>query len=234
MGLLFIDDDIKLTELTSEYLSKFGMKVTIANNPELGLKLLAEEDFELVLLDVMMPGKDGFQVCREIRAKSQIPIIMLTARGEVTDRIVGLELGADDYLAKPFEPRELYARIQAILRRISVKSDLKPHYLISHNLTLDLQKRSAELDKSDLGLTSMEFEFLKVFMEHPQVAFDRDQLMDKIKGVDWEAFDRSIDITISRLRQKLNDPVKTPRFIKTIWGTGYMYVAPVKAAEVNS
>jgi len=220
--ILIIDDDKKLNNLLSDYLSKFGFKVTTVTHPDEGLKILKREQPDIIILDIMLPKMDGFEVCKEIRKEYSIPIIMLTARGEVTDRIVGLELGADDYLPKPFEPRELVARIQSVLRRGS--EDLKSGIIKFGRLVVDIEKHSVLLDGENVDLTTMEFEILSLFVRNPGKVFTRDHLMDRIRGIEWEAFDRSIDVLISRLRQKLNEHPKKPSFIKTIWGTGYKFI----------
>ena len=186
------------------------------------MKRLKQEQPEVVILDVMLPGRDGFEVCQEIRKEYTIPIIMLTARGEVTDRIVGLELGADDYLPKPFEPRELVARIQTILRRTLGK--LKSNNVKCGKLFLDLNKHSVILAGRQLDLTTMEFEILTMFAQNPEKVLSREQLLDKVRGLEWEAYNRSIDVLISRLRQKLGDDPKNPAYLKTVWGAGYMFV----------
>ena len=220
--ILIIDDDKKLNHLLSDYFSKFGFKVTAVTHPDEGLKILKRELPDIIILDIMLPKMDGFEVCKEIRKEYSVPIIMLTARGEVTDRIVGLELGADDYLPKPFEPRELVARIQSVLRRSS--EDLKSGIIKFGRLVVDIEKHSVLLDGENVDLTTMEFEILSLFIRNPGKVFTRDHLMDRIRGIEWEAFDRSIDVLISRLRQKLNDHPEEPSFIKTIWGTGYKFI----------
>lgn len=220
--ILIIDDDEKLNTLLSEYLSGFNFEVITALTPGDGLKNFQSETPDIIILDVMLPGKNGFEVCKEIRKESSIPIIMLTARGDVTDRIVGLELGADDYLPKPFEPRELAARIQTILRRINeVKADSKIKF---DNLLIDLDKQTLFMDEKYIELTTMEFEMLKLFVKNPGRVFSRERLMELLRGIDWETYDRSVDVLISRLRQKLNDNPKQPRYIKTIWGSGYKFI----------
>lgn len=220
--ILIIDDDKKLNDLLSDYLFKFGFKVSTAIHPDDGLKMLKRELPDIIILDIMLPDMNGFEVCKKIRRNYSIPIIMLTARGEVTDRIVGLELGADDYLPKPFEPRELVARIQSVLRR-SLKN-LKLDILRFEKLVIDFRKRTVLHDGKNVDLTTMEFELLSLFVRNPGRVFTRDRIMDSIRGIEWEAFDRSVDVLISRLRQKLNDDPKRPSFLKTIWGTGYKFI----------
>lgn len=223
--ILLIDDDEKLGDLLQSFFGRFDLDLTTAQDPETGLAKLDAEPPDLVILDVMLPGQDGFEVCRTIRKSSAVPIIMLTARGEVTDRIVGLEIGADDYVPKPFEPRELVARIQNVLRR-SQMSDSKPKgsKLEYAGLVVDLDKRSAELDGAPLDLTTMEYQLLALFAGNPGQTYTRDEILNELRGIDAQLFSRSVDILISRLRQKLGDTSKQSRFIKTVWGTGYVFV----------
>jgi DNA-binding response OmpR family regulator len=221
--ILIIDDDEKLLRLLIDYLAQFDYAVLVAATPTAGLKLLEKKDPDLVVLDIMLPEKNGFEVCREIRATNDVPIIMLTARGEVTDRIVGLELGADDYLSKPFEPRELIARIQSVLRRGRDRSG-KRRYPYG-DLVIDTQKRLVTLKKQSIDLSTSEFEVLLLLAKNKGRVFTREQIMNNLRGVDWSAFDRSVDVLISRLRQKLGDDPKKPSFIKTIWGSGYTFIA---------
>ncbi len=220
--ILVIDDDEKLNALLKEYLSKFGFEVISATLPVEGLKAVGKFSPDLVVLDVMMPGMDGFEVCREIRKINNVPIIMLTARGEVTDKIVGLELGADDYMAKPFEPRELIARIQVILRRIY--STQKSDKLKAGNLELFPDKYLAKIDEKQIDLSTLEFILLEMLVKNKGKVLSREQLMDNLHGIDWQVFDRSIDVLVSRLRQKLNDGPKNPEYIKTIRGVGYQFI----------
>ena len=232
--VLIIDDDRKLNELLRDYLSQFRMTVLTAEHPDEGLVLLRQKAPSLVILDLMLPERDGFTVCREIRRDSTVPIIMLTARGDLSDRVAGLELGADDYLAKPFEPRELVARIQSILRRSGESRGLLPgmERVRAEGLTVDLRKRTASLNNDLLELTTMEFELLSLFLRNPGTVLSRDEIMDRIRGIDWEAYNRSIDVAVSRLRQKLKDDPKRPRYFKTIWGTGYLFLpTPIPESE---
>ena len=220
--ILIIDDDTKLNDLLEEYLTRFSFSVTATTGPLNGLELIKEKSFDLIILDVMMPEMDGFEVCKEIRKEYSTPIIMLTARGEVSDRIVGLELGADDYLPKPFEPRELVARIQSVMRRMTpqVHKEIREF----GNLKIDSNKRAAFVDGNDINLTTMEFEVLMLFVINAGIVLNRDQIIEKTKGLDWDAFDRSIDVLISRLRSKLSDDPKHPKYLKTVWGAGYMFI----------
>ena len=204
--ILVIDDDEKLNSLLKDYLSEFSFKVITETNPERALNLLKRKTPDIIILDIMLPGMDGFEVCRRIRKSYSIPVVMLTARGKVEDRIVGLELGADDYLPKPFEPRELVARIQSVLRR-SLEIGKTRRFLFK-SLVVDIDKQLV----------------LHHLIKNTGKVLDRDQIMDSLRGLEWEAFDRSVDVLISRLRQKLRDDPKSPRFIRTIWGRGYKFI----------
>jgi DNA-binding response OmpR family regulator len=219
--VLIIDDDARLSALLTEYLGRFNFEVTTAVHPEAGLRALRGSDPDIVILDVMLPDMDGFAVCRKIREFSRVPIVMLTARGEVTDRIVGLELGADDYLPKPFEPRELVARIQAVLRRGVPGAG---EVFRAGPLEINWTTRSARLGERELDLTGAEFELLGLLARNRGRVLSRDRIMDETRGVDWDAYDRSIDVLVSRLRQKLGDDAKRPSFIRTIRGSGYRFI----------
>jgi DNA-binding response OmpR family regulator len=221
--ILLIDDDERLGELLEAYFGRFDLELISATTPEAGIALVASENPELVILDVMLPGQDGFQVCRTIRKDSAVPIIMLTARGEVTDRIVGLEIGADDYMPKPFEPRELVARIQNVLRRAVTVKPLSKQ-LIFAGLVVDRERRTAEMDGKELDLTTMEYQLLELFASNPGRTYTRDEILNELRGIDAQLFSRSVDILVSRLRQKLSDTSKQARFIKTVWGTGYAFI----------
>jgi DNA-binding response OmpR family regulator len=220
--ILVIDDDSKLNSLLREYLSKFGFEVYSSILPSEGLKAVSHFVPDLIVLDVMMPEMDGFSVCREIRKTSNVPVIMLTARGEVTDKIVGLELGADDYMAKPFEPRELVARIQVILRRMNTPT--KTDVLKFGDLELFPDKYLAKKNGKPLELSTLEFILLDLLVRNKGRVLSREQIMDNLHGIDWQVFDRSIDVLVSRLRQKLNDGPKNPEYIKTIRGIGYQFI----------
>lgn len=224
--VLLIDDDKTLLQLMSGFLPLFQMEVLTASEALSGLKLLAEHSPDLIVLDVMMPGMDGFEACREIRKQSEIPIIMLSARGEVMDRIIGLELGADDYMSKPFEPRELVSRIQTILRRSSTV--IQPSNFVFDQLEVRIHEREAYLEGKDIGLTSMEFELLLLLVQSPGRKFNRDELMNHLQGFDSGNFSRSIDILICRLRSKLGESAKKPRFIKSVHGFGYVFTGELK------
>ncbi len=221
--VLLIDDDKKHSDLLQAYFKRFGINLICAYEAEGGFRLLNREDPDLLLLDVMLPGKDGFEICREVRKSSNIPIIMLTARGEVIDRVSGLELGADDYIGKPFEPRELVARVQAILRRTESTGSVGSK-LVFDGLEIDTETRSVAVDGKPVELTSMEFELLLILARRHGRKLSRDDILSELRGIDAAILTRSVDIMISRLRAKLGDSVKPPRFIQTLWGRGYSFV----------
>jgi DNA-binding response OmpR family regulator len=226
--VLIIDDDRKHSELLQAYFKRFGINLVCALEAEEGFRKLNREEPDLVLLDVMLPGKDGFEICREIRKTSNIPIIMLTARGDVIDRVSGLELGADDYIGKPFEPRELVARVQATLRR-SEAAGSAPSKLEFEGLMIDTDTRTVAVDGKPVDLTSMEFELLLILARRHGRKMSRDDILSELRGIDAAILTRSVDIMVSRLRGKLNDSIKPPRFIQTIWGRGYSFIGvPVK------
>jgi DNA-binding response OmpR family regulator len=221
-SILIIDDDTKLNSLLTDYFAKFDFNVHTATEPEQALRALKKSLPDIIVLDVMLPGMNGFEVCRRIRTEYSVPIIMLTARGEVTDRIIGLELGADDYLPKPFEPRELVARIQSVLRRVGQAAEQERASF--GRLEIDYARHQVKVDGKPVELTTMEFEILSLLSRNRGIVLDRDQIFEKVKGLDADSFDRSIDVMISRLRGKLNDDPKKPAFVKTIWGSGYKFI----------
>ena len=222
-NILIIDDDTQLTELLIEFLSSYKYNVVAKHTPEKGLEYLEKKDADAIILDIMLPGMDGFQVLRKIRENSAIPIIMLTARGEVTDRIVGLELGADDYLSKPFEPRELLARIQSILRRTHSSAAIveKVHF---KGLRIDKNKQEVLLYDKPIFLSTTEYEALLLFVEHAGETLDREYLVENLRGISWQSYDRSIDVLVSRLRGKLGETPNKTKYIKTIHGLGYKFI----------
>jgi DNA-binding response OmpR family regulator len=220
--VLVIDDDERLNVLLTRYMDRFGFAVHSATDPRAGLRAVKSDPPDIVILDVMLPEMDGFAVCRKVRETSRVPIIMLTARGEVMDRILGLELGADDYLAKPFEPRELVARIQAVLRRGVPPGD--EERLRVGDLDVDSSTRCVCLAGRDLGVTTAEFELLALLVRNRGRVLSRERILDGTRGIDWEAYDRSVDVLISRLRQKLGDDAKHPNFIRTVRGAGYVFI----------
>ncbi len=219
--VLLIEDDTRLAEMVSEYLGEAGFRVSVAGSGLAGLERLAREPFDALVLDLMLPDMDGLELCRQLRAKSDTPVLMLTARGDATDRIVGLEIGADDYLPKPFEPRELLARLRAILRRnIHPK---KNQTLRFGRLEIDRDARTVRLDGEARALTGFQFALLVALAENAGRVLSRELLMDLLKGEPLEAFDRSIDVHVSRLRAAIEDDPKKPRRIITVRGAGYVF-----------
>ncbi len=223
LNVLIIDDDEKLAELLTEYCSSYEIVIDSAQLPSKGLEKLKRESFDAVILDVMLPEMDGFEVCKTIRSFSEIPIIMLTARGEVMDRVVGIELGADDYLPKPFEPRELVARVNSIAKRKPVETGL----MSFDELTINRQQRIVEVQNREVELTTMEYQLLLLLASSPGKDFSRDDILNQLKGTETELFSRSVDILISRLRNKL----KPLKLIKTVYGSGYAFVATPKSVK---
>jgi len=216
---LLIDDDLKLAELLENYLRKSDIKLEAIADPLDTLPAIRNHNPEVIVLDVMMPKMNGFEVCQQIRKNYSLPIIMLSARGEPNDKIRGLESGADDYLAKPFEPRELVARIINLIRRIPTKNQSKNSIFEIDDLHLEIKMNGRVLD-----LTTKEYDLLSMFINNPGITFTRDEIIKEIKGIEAHLFSRSIDILISRLRQKIESDPKSPKIIKTIWGKGYMFL----------
>ncbi|MEP7146757.1 MAG: response regulator transcription factor [bacterium] len=223
--ILLIDDDIKLTGLLKDYLVKYNFKTEAYDNPVDALRHLETNHYDLVILDYMLPELDGFQTLKELRKTDAIPVIMLTARGGTTDKIVGLELGADDYIGKPFEPRELVARMQAIFRRTERKQKNEGP-LDFKDLLINVFNRTVKLNKRDIELTSTEFDLLLIFSKHNGKVLSRDELTQKMKGMSWQYNDRSLDVMVSRLRNKLRH--KSFQFIKTVQSVGYIFYADQK------
>ena len=221
--ILMIDDDVQLAELVEEFMNKNKFKLIIKHNPLVALDFLEKNKVNLIILDIMLPEMDGFQVLQKIRNKISTPVIMLTARGEVTDRIVGLELGADDYLPKPFEPRELLARIQSILRRSHSDAAIVEHVKFT-GLEIDKIKQEVELDGTHLSLSTTEYDALLLFVENAGETLDREFLVENLRGISWQSYDRSVDVLVSRLRGKLGETPTNTRFIKTIHGIGYKFI----------
>ena len=228
--ILIIDDDAELTELLSDFFESQESEVRATGSPSEGISLIRSWNPDAVVLDVMMPEMDGFEALKKIREFSKVPVIMLTARGDVSDRIHGLETGADDYMPKPYDVRELWTRIQAVLRRAKTQFGSGGVYSFD-GLVVDANTQSVTLDGEPLDLTTAEFEMLKLFAENPQEPLDRDFMMEKTRGIPWESFNRSVDVVVSRLRQKLGDDPRHPRFLKTIWGTGYMFIGVPEGVE---
>lgn len=233
--LLVVDDDREIRRLLDEYLTQSGYRVTGVGDGRSMRRALDEHRIDLVVLDLMLPGEDGLSLCRSLRAQSNIPVLMLTARGSEIDRIVGLEMGADDYLAKPFNPRELLARVKSILRR--AKS--LPHQQVAADVSsyrfgqwsLDVATRNiTAADGLVVPLSGAEFRLLSIFLQHPQVVLSRDQLLELVSGRETIPFDRSIDVLIGRLRKRLNDDGKEPTLIKTVRGAGYVLATRVESS----
>ena len=226
-SILVVDDDPGLRELLQQYLSSQGYEVrTVAD----GLAMeqhMRQQGVDLVILDLMLPGEDGLALARKLKARGQQPIIMLSARGEDIDRIVGLEVGADDYLAKPFNPRELLARIRAVLRRVdeaSAKTEEGTQAVYRFgSFQLNFNSRSLLKDGAEISLTAREFDLLSIFVEHPNRVLNRDFLMNLIKGYERDPFDRSIDVTVTRLRRKIEEDPSSPEYVRTVWGEGYLF-----------
>lgn len=219
--ILIVDDDTRLSAMLADYLAGNGFAVHTAATAAAGLADLGRRAPDAVILDIMLPDFDGFETCRRMRAVSDVPILMLTAKGEETDRIVGLELGADDYLPKPFNPRELLARLKAILRRRGSSGNSR--VLRFGRLEIDPGSRSARIGGRECALTSYQFDLLATMAENPGRTLSRDQLMEMVRGEELEAFDRSIDVHISRIRAAIEDDPKHPRRIVTVRGLGYVF-----------
>ena len=227
--VLLVDDDEKLRKLLREYLEDYGFQVMTLADGSSVLETIRAESPDIVILDIMLPKKNGLEILKEIHADFPVPVIMLTAKGDDADRIVGLELGADDYLPKPFNPRELLARMKAVLRRGASreKEDAgkdETLYINAGGLVLNKAKHTLFVEDNEVELSSTEYKILAALMEHPNVVLSRDQLMNLARGRDFMAFDRSIDVHISKLRAKLETYPRFRKIIKTVWGTGYMFV----------
>ena len=234
--ILMVDDDIRMRELLQRYLAEQGFSIkTVADSSEMDTAI-AEEHVDLLVLDLMLPGEDGLAICRRLRAAgSTIPIIMLTARGDEVDRIIGLEMGADDYLPKPFNPRELLARINAIMRRQTTTPPSSPGLaaggLAFGDFVFDPSTRSLSKNGENITITSGEYALLKVFIDHPRQPLSRDRLMQLARGRELDVFDRSIDVQVSRLRRLIEADPAHPRYLQTMWGFGYVFVPDGEAGK---
>ena len=226
--VLLIDDDARLVEMLGEYLRARGFESDACGDGETGLAQQARGNYDAVILDVMLPGIDGLEVCRRLRARSPVPILMLTARGDDMDRIVGLELGADDYLPKPFNPRELLARLTAILRRSRAGTGKTDEVLRMGPLEIDRASREVRVRGQRRELTGRQFDLLLLLAERAGRVQTREQLMDALKGEVWDSVDRSIDVHISRIRQLIEDDPRHPRWVQTVRGTGYVLTPPLR------
>ncbi|MBW2496358.1 MAG: response regulator transcription factor [Deltaproteobacteria bacterium] len=220
--LLLIDDDESLNRLLVDYFPRFGHELLTATSVKAGKRILRTSDPDLLILDVMLPDADGLELCRSLRLESDIPIIMLTARADVPDRVLGLQYGADDYVPKPFEPRELVARVENVMRRVRAA----PMRILTAagGLALETETRRVTLNEEEVSLTSTEFELLRILMESRGRVLTRESLLRRLRGLDADIFDRSVDMLVSRLRKKLDDDSRSPRFIKTVWRVGYQFV----------
>jgi two-component system OmpR family response regulator len=233
--LLLVDDEAALREPLAEYLSRQGFAVSQAVSAAQARTILQNETPELVLLDIMMPGEDGLSLCRHLSEARAIPVILLTARGEATDRIVGLEIGADDYVVKPFEPRELVARIRSVLRRAAKAAPqaAEEELFEFEGWRLDpLKRRLTDPSGAMVSISSVEFRLLMAFVEHPRQVLDRDRLLDMVQGREAHLFDRAVDNQVSRLRRKIEADSRNPTLIQTVWGGGYMLAADVRRIKV--
>ena len=230
--LLLVDDEATLREPLADYLVRQGFVVDQAGSAAEARTRLRDAPTDLVLLDIMMPGEDGLSLCRHLAESQAIPTILLTARGEATDRIVGLEIGADDYVTKPFEPRELVARIRSVLRRASKGAAAafeEEHDFLFDGWRLDpLKRKLTDPEGAVVAISSVEFRLLMAFLEHPRQVLDRDRLLDMVQGREAHLFDRAVDNQISRLRRKIEADSRNPTLIQTVWGGGYMLAADVR------
>jgi two-component system OmpR family response regulator len=231
--ILIVDDDREIRTLLRDYLEKNGYRATAAADGKSMRRALEQSHVDLIVLDLMLPGEDGLTLCRELRARSQVPVLMLTALAEEVDRIVGLEVGADDYLAKPFSPRELVGRIKAILRRTAYMprepaAESVKGYRFGEWRLDTTSRRLSHADGAEVALNGAEFRLLAVLLAHPKRVLSRVQLMELLRGRDIDPFDRSIDVRISRLRQTLRDDARSPTIIKTIYGEGYLIGVPIE------
>lgn len=227
--ILVIDDDTELCELVKEYVQSEGLSVDVVHDGETGLERALGTQYALILLDVMLPGASGFEILRRLRTRSRIPVLMLTARGDDVDRIVGLEMGADDYLPKPFNPRELVARIRAVLRRAEAATRAAPERIEVGDIVLDTGARTVHRDGGEVRLTAVEFDVLEQLMRNAGVVVSREQLTRDVLDREYSALDRSIDMHVSNLRRKLGPEHEGVERIKTIRGVGYVYTRPASA-----
>lgn len=236
--ILVVDDEQEIRELLGRFLQQHGYSCSLAADGTAMERVLARSEIDLIVLDLMLPGEDGLALCRQLRSRCNIPVIMLTAMGDETDRIIGLEMGADDYIAKPFSPRELLARIKAVIRRANSLPERHRNHLTPGSQRLrfdqwlfDTAKRELiDAQGVTLTLSTAEYDLLSAFVEHPQRVLSRDQLLDLARGRESQLFDRSIDTLVSRLRRKLERDPKKPQLIKTVWGGGYMFTPEINHA----
>ena len=233
--LLLVDDEASLRQPLADYLSRQGFAVTESASAAEARGRLRDETPDLVLLDIMMPGEDGLSLCRHLVEARELPVIFLTARGEATDRIVGLEIGADDYVVKPFEPRELVARIRSVLRRTArgaPEPEADAPYVFEGWRLDPVKRRLVDPEGALVAISSVEFRLLKAFLDHPRQVLDRDRLLDMVQGREAHLFDRAVDNQVSRLRRKIEVDSRDPQLIQTVWGGGYMLAADVRREPV--
>ena len=229
--ILIVDDDNNIAELISLYLTKECFETMIVHDGEEALRVFPEFKPNLVLLDLMLPGMDGYQVCREMRAQSPVPIIMLSAKGEVFDKVLGLELGADDYLVKPFSPRELVARARALLRRVHADSEPQREVLEFGELTIDVSGHKVMVSGKEIDLTASEFKLLTTLSRYPGRVYSRMELVEKVLGYDFEGYERTIDSHVKNLRAKIGDNPRNPKWLHTVHGVGYRFEDPTKQGQ---
>ena len=225
--ILFVDDEQEILTQMSEMLSRHDFQVFTAMNASEAYQMVTSHSPDLILLDLQLPGKSGLDLTRELHTITKVPIMIVSASGQLVDKVLALELGADDYIQKPFEFKELLARVRALFRRYehsSTSENNSSEILRSQGLILDLTKSNAELNGAALELTNMEFEILSLLMKNPGVTFSREQLVEKIRGMEWDSVDRTVDVIVSRIRTKLQEDAKHPKYLKTIWGSGYRFV----------
>jgi two-component system response regulator ResD len=221
-NILFADDEEKIRQIVSVYLKREGYNVQLAVDGEEALKLFKQKKWDMIILDIMMPKADGIKVCQEIRKTSQVPVIMLTARNDEIDRVLGLEIGADDYVGKPFSPRELMARVKAVLRRTNIQEPAQQTTLLFTGIVIDMITRQVKVLEQDIYLTPKEFDLLILMAGQPGRAFTREQLLENIWGIDYYGDLRTVDTHVKRLREKLKVP-NAPQYINTVWGVGYKF-----------
>jgi len=221
--ILIVEDEEKIASLLGDYLKAAGFRTSTQNNGDRVIAQIKKDPSDLILLDIMLPGKDGMQLCREIRQFSNIPIIMITAKVEEIDRLLGLEFGADDYICKPFSPREVVARVKAIFRRLNAEP--VTHNLVVGSISLDYKTHQVMIDKQVLNLTPNEFGLLKIMMSQPNRVFSRNELINQVQGYDFEGYDRTIDSHIKNLRKKIAQRLPGQEIISTVYGVGYKFSA---------
>lgn len=225
--IMLVEDDQSLAEWFSDYLSENGYMVTIVTRGDVAIELIVEDQPDLVILDIMLPVKDGFDVCKSVRGTYNGPILMMTARDQETDEVLGLELGADDYVTKPVKPQVLLSRIKALFRRSELNNEIpagNDHILCFGKLHIDLAARNVEFDGAKVNISSNEFDVLCLLSKSAGHVVSRETLVTELRGIEYDGFDRSIDILVSRIRKKLNDDAQNPYRIKTVWGKGYLFV----------